>query len=834
MIRLFFNSLRLAVALVCVGISLILAAQWLNLLPDARLAELEGRKRQCEAIAINAATMIRGSQWANLDAALRSITAQDEKLLSVGVRTQSGFLRLETDGHAENWNQAAEESNDAVAAKDVEPSSLIAKSRTIDTLKVPITLNQYQWGQVELCYQPIAKPGIPAILQIPLARLLIFFVIAGIGIYTLIAARLIGVFNNDRTVPDRVRRALDTLAEGLLLLNEKGTIVLANKSFTETTQCTQEQLKETQASALPWVLDSRLEANGFPWVRAIQTSEMQTEQLLRYRLPDGKFRIFSTNSAPIVGIGGKNNGTLATFRDVTQTEKQRIEMEKMLSVLQSSRDEIGLKNKELEVLATQDPLTGCLNRRAFFEGLSRLWTAAQKGGRSMACVMLDNDHFKAVNDNYGHHVGDQVLRAVAVVLKEVCGEHDLLCRYGGEEFCIVLPGKDAKYAERFAEQLRQKIETVRIEEAPALKTTASFGIADLRYDPEDPQDLINQADRCLYVAKRQGRNRVIVYLPQFAVMETEEESGARSRKVEDKQTESVPFQAVMALFSALAFRDANTAEHSRRVADLAVLAAKGLLDQKQTYILEIGALLHDIGKVGVPDNVLLKPGRLTVDEWKLMNKHDRIGVEIIAGSFNCHELSEIIRTHHAFFGGGGQNSALPEGTNIPVGARLLAICDSYDSMTSDRPYRKGRSHEDAVAELKRCSGTQFDPELVDHFIHKLDGKRQIPSGSPLTVPKQAALQIGLQIERLATALDEQDVDGLQALASRVADVAQQGGVPALATAARQLEEESASEDAEWIHLLGTTVALLELCRETQNAFLTGVESPVGRGAEPTN
>lgn len=833
MIRLFFNSLRLAVALVCVGISLILAAQWLNLLPDARLAELEGRKRQCEAIAINAATMIRGGQWANLDAALRSIAGQDEKLLSVGVRTQSGFLRLETDGHAENWNQAAKESNDAVAAKDIKPSSLIAKSRSIDTLEVPITLNQYQWGQVELCYQPIAKPGIPAILQIPLARLLIFFVIAGIGIYTLIAARLIGVFNNDRTVPDRVRRALDTLAEGLLLLDEDGVILLANKAFAETTQRTPAQLEKTQASGLAWVLDSHLEANGFPWVRAVRTLEMQTEQMLRYRLPDGKFRIFSTNSAPIVAGNGSKKGTLATFRDVTQTEKQRIEMERMLNVLQSSRDEIRIKNKELEVLATQDPLTGCLNRRAFFDSLSRLWTGSQKSGRSIACVMLDNDHFKAVNDNYGHHVGDQVLRAVAAVLKEVCGEQDLLCRYGGEEFCIVLPGKDAKYAERFAEQLRQKIETVRIVEAPALKTTASFGIADLRYDPEDPQDLINQADRCLYVAKRQGRNRVIVYLPQFAVMETEEEASARSRTVEDKQTESVPFQAVMALLSALAFRDANTAEHSRRVADLAVLAAKGLLDQKQTYILEIAALLHDIGKVGVPDNVLLKPGRLTAEEWKLMNKHDRIGVEIIAGTFNCHDLSEIIRTHHAFFGG-GQNAALPEGTDIPIGARLLSICDTYDSMTSDRPYRKGRSHEEAIAELRRCSGTQFDPELVEHFISKMEGKRQIRNGSPSTVTKQAALQIGLQIERLATALDEQDVDGLQALASRVADVAQQGGVPALAKAARKLEEESASEDAEWIHLLGTTVTLLELCRETQNAFLTGVESPVGQGSEPTN
>ncbi len=814
MIKVLIQSIRLAFALVCVGVGLILVGQWLGVVPDSRLIELDGRKRQCEAIAVNTATMIRGQSWPALEASLKAICERDESLVSVGIRTRSGYLRLQTPQHGSHWKLA--QSGDSVTAEW--PSGL-------DTMQVPITVNRQDWGQVELCYKALSAPGLASLVNHPLMRLIAFFSLAGMGTYSFLAARIFGLFDRTQVVPDRVRQALDTLAEGLLVLDETEKIVVANKAFCETTMIDREQLQEQQVSELPWVGGQQRARSEYPWARALAELKPQSEELLRFQRADGEQRIFSTNSAPIVSSDGSTRGTLATFRDVTDVEKQRVEMERMVTVLQSSRDEIKQKNRELEVLATQDSLTGCLNRRAFFERLAHYWMLAEKNRWPLTCIMIDNDFFKSVNDTYGHHAGDEVLRAVSKLLRDMHGEKDLVCRYGGEEFCVVLPGRDVRQGERQAEQIRTRIEAIRLPEFPDLRTTASLGVSDLSHQPADPQDLINQADRCLYVAKRQGRNRVIVYLPQFSAMEIDESKVERTVEDDFEDTVSVPFQAVMALVSALAFRDAETAEHSRRVADLAVTAAKGLLDQRQTYLLEIAALLHDIGKIGVPDNVLLKPGKLTAEEWQLMSKHDRIGVEIVAGTFNCDALSEMIRTHHAFYGGRGNDSSLPIGEDIPVGARLLTICDSYDAIVSDRPYRKGRSHEEAIDELRRCSGTQFDPEIVEHFIAAIEYRQQAGPATRLSVPKHTALQLGLQIERLAEALDERDADGLHALASRVAQVARHSGVDSIAEAAARLEQDAASDDSDWMHLLGVTVELLDLCRATQNAFLDSKAEP---------
>ncbi|WP_237607721.1 sensor domain-containing diguanylate cyclase/phosphohydrolase [Roseimaritima sediminicola] len=808
MIKILLQSLRLAFALVCVGVGLILTGQWLGVVPDARLVEMDGRKRQCEAIAVNTATMVREQSWPALEASLKAIAKRDDALVSLGIRTDSGYLRLQTDQHDPAWQLA--KSDHSVTPEF--PTGL-------DAVEVPITVNQRRWGQVELCYRALSPPGVASLWSHPVVRLVGFFALAGMGAYTFFAARIFGLFDNTQVVPDRVRQALDTLAEGLLVLNEKEQILLANKAFCENTMLANDELQDRRVGELPWVDKERRDPSEYPWARALAQSKPQSEELLRFRLADGNLRIFSANSAPIVAGDGSNRGTLATFRDVTQIEEQRAEMVQMLSVLQSSRDEIKQKNKELELLATQDSLTGCLNRRAFFERLAHHWAVAHKQRLPLSCIMIDNDFFKNVNDTYGHHAGDELLRAVSALLREMHQDTDLVCRYGGEEFCVVLPGRDIRQAERQAEQIRLRIEAIRLSEYQELRTTASLGVTDLSHEPSDPQDLINQADRCLYVAKRQGRNRVIVYLPQFAAMDVDESQVSRTREEDVDATVSIPFQAVMALVSALAFRDAETAEHSRRVADLAVTAAAGLLDQRQTYLLEIAALLHDIGKIGVPDNVLLKPGKLTEEEWKLMGKHDRIGVEIVAGTFNCDPLSEIIRTHHAFFGGRGRASGLPTGQDIPLAARLLTICDSYDAIVSDRPYRKGRSHEVAVEELRRCAGTQFDPEIVEHFVDAIENKPRHSAATGLSVPKHTALQLGLQIERLAEALDERDADGLHALASRVAQVARRSGVEPIAVAAERLEAEAGSDDSDWMHLLGSTVELLDLCRSTQTVFL---------------
>jgi response regulator RpfG family c-di-GMP phosphodiesterase len=179
---------------------------------------------------------------------------------------------------------------------------------------------------------------------------------------------------------------------------------------------------------------------------------------------------------------------------------------------------------------------------------------------------------------------------------------------------------------------------------------------------------------------------------------------------------SVPFPAVSVLFTALSHRHAETAAHCRRVADLCAAAGQGLLPPTRCYILEVAALLHDVGKLSVPDAVLLKPGPLTEDEREVFRVQERNGEEIIMEAFNSEELNLIVRNYRAWYGGNPTQPELPVGTAIPMTARLLAIADAYDAMMSDRVYCKGRSKEEAFAELRRCAGVQFDPELVERFI----------------------------------------------------------------------------------------------------------------------
>jgi hypothetical protein len=285
---------------------------------------------------------------------------------------------------------------------------------------------------------------------------------------------------------------------------------------------------------------------------------------------------------------------------------------------------------------------------------------------------------------------------------------------------------------------------------------------------------------------------------------------------------AIPFHAVTALMAALSYRDALTAEHTRRVADLCVLTAKDIMTQRECYIMEVAALLHDIGKLGVPDAILLKPGSLTQEEWAIMSAHDRIGVEIIMAAFSSPELTEIVRMHHAWYGGNPRSPELPTGEDIPLRARILTIADAYDAMVSDRVYRKGRSRAEAFAELRRCARKQFDPRLVERFIEAVTANDQSRHRPALAVSKQSALRIGMQIERLADALDSKDLASLTAMAGHLSATARKEGVPQIADLAGQLEQ-LARTQPDLMEMVKLTMELLQLCRSTQVSYLAAPE-----------
>jgi diguanylate cyclase (GGDEF)-like protein len=521
------------------------------------------------------------------------------------------------------------------------------------------------------------------------------------------------------------------------------------------------------------------------------------------------------NAAPIFADNGSPRGVMATFDNLTVVEKKNAHLRKLLQKLKNSRATIHQQNQALRTLATRDPLTDCLNRRAFFETFESHWTSAERYGTPLGCVMVDIDHFKSINDRHGHATGDQVLQHVAKILNSMMRKSDVTCRYGGEEFCILLPQVNLAGAFQAAERIRQ---TLAAHECAGVKVTASLGVAEIGLGALDPRELLNQADIALYAAKREGRNRVVCWNANLQHQEKGTPDTRHTPPRDDPQRSGtrIPFHTVTGLVSALGYRHADTAEHSRRVADLCVAAANGLLSQSECYVLEVAALLHDIGKLGVPDAVLLKPGPLDEQEWKIIRTHEGMGEAIITSAFSCDPLTEIVCKHHCWYGGSPRDPSLPMGDDIPLGARLLSIADAYDAMISDRVYRKGLSRDAAFAELRRCAGTQFDPVLVERFIDVAVARDDCRT-PPISVSKQTALKVGVQIEKLAYALDAGDYGSLALMANYLNATANQHDIPPIAAAAARLERSAAAHDSDKI--TRTTIELLDLCRATYRSYL---------------
>ncbi len=382
-------------------------------------------------------------------------------------------------------------------------------------------------------------------------------------------------------------------------------------------------------------------------------------------------------------------------------------LQRLNTELQAIHDELNEKNARLESLATSDVLTEVLNHRSLVSTIDRELERAQRYQRSCALLFLDIDHFKALNDGYGHQAGDTVLREIAGSVRAMLRSVDALGRWGGEEFVAILPETDGEAALVVAERIRAAISMHTFQVSSGVHITCSLGIAGFPGDGLERDRLVEVAGQALSAAKMLGRNQVrMVTDPVVIAMETEMVMAGSRQEMTLSGT-------VDALTSMVEAHDNYTGLHTRRVGELTIQLALALgLDASETYMIGLAGRLHDIGKITVPDAILLKPGRLTEEEWKMMRKHAAAGADIVSRIPSLRALAPIIHAHHEHWNGAGYPDGLVAEA-IPLGARIITVVDAYEAITTDRPYQKARDASWAIFELRRCSGSQFDPRIVD-------------------------------------------------------------------------------------------------------------------------
>ena len=797
------TSVRLTLSLVSLTISGLLLAATLGLIPDTRNELMKGRAGLCESIAINHSLLATRGDVEAMKVGLTAIEQRNEDIESIAVRLASGEIEFEVGEHSTLWKP-----------------SLDGKSSETQML-VPINIGTEPWGTVEVRFRPIRIPGWRGWIREPLLRLVLFMGVVGSVGFLMFLSQTLRLLNPSKVIPSRVRTALDTLTEGLLILDDKQRIVLANVAFSKTIGREPDKLIGRSMDELPWRnhdSEGTEKLKQIPWREAFASATPKTGILLDLQITTELRRTFLVNAAPIFSAKNRCQGVLTSLEDVTPLEQTKKDLRFTLEQLKRSAEEIRLQNEDLERLATIDPLTECLNRRSFFPQFETQWKTSERYHQPISVIMVDIDHFKSVNDTHGHSTGDEVLRGVAATLRSTARVGDLVCRFGGEEFCVMLPCSDIVEAKAAGERFRAAIEATKF---PKLSVTASVGVSAHSLGATDPQELLDQADKCLYVAKRNGRNQVIGWdnVPSDLVVEKAKVARAMPAAKAEPADHTIPYRAVTALLSTLSYRHQPTAAHCRRVADLCVTLAESRMSLRDCYLVETAALLHDIGKIGVPDAVLLKQSALTREEWDLMQHHSTIGLEIVRASFGNARLTETIEAHEAFFGGSKHRPNLPTGLDIPLGARILAVANAFDSMTNDSVYRQAMTMAEAFVELRHCAGAQFDPELVESLIRIVSERTSTHVvWQADTVTRDAAVDVGNQIESLVTAIDDQDIERLKSLADRLKSTAQISGISQIADSAGCLEA-AVTENADLLEILESACELVDLCRSTQRAFL---------------
>jgi len=460
----------------------------------------------------------------------------------------------------------------------------------------------------------------------------------------------------------------------------------------------------------PWQRGEKiaLKGTGTEWVCRERKSSYETDLARYHRFwTDEYYSKQGIRSIVYLPLAIKDQGigslVLASLKPNAYSQRQIRLLEQVALQIATP-----IENAQLYARAEQrariDELTGLFNRRHFEERLKEEIGRHSRYGDLFCLLLLDLDNFKAYNDIYGHPAGDILLNQIGKIIKGSVRSVDQAFRYGGDEFTVVLPQAAVDDAYVVAERVRVQI--ARGMEQKEIAVTCSVGVASYPADGVISGELVTVADTALYYAKRTGGNRV--YLSSKILSEPLDDAGTYARHN--------GLSAIYALVSTVEAKDPYTYGHSRKVNTYAVALAEAIgLSPEDVSRVSTAALLHDVGKIGVPDKVLNKKGKLSGEDWEAIKSHPRLGATIVGNIPNLAPCVSTILHHHEKWDGSGYPEGL-KGEQISVEARILAIADSFEAMTSARPYRPALCGEKALKELRRRAGSQFDPKLVEVFI----------------------------------------------------------------------------------------------------------------------
>ncbi len=501
-------TFRISLGLVSLTVSLLLLSQLLGLAPDRTKGMLESRKILSESLAIQFSTAAMKGDLLLIKDTLSDLVKRDNNMLSAAIRTDEGDILAEAGEHMLHWT--------------VNPDGHSTPTHVL----VPILKGAEHFATMEVSFKSLWVNDFLTRFKNSYLSLIIFVTCTGFAGYFLLIKRTMRELDPSAVIPDRVQAAFDVLEEGVMILDEKEQIVMVNSSFSEVLGKSTSELMGTKGSELKWDgYKSAKQKKQLPWNQVIDKNKSIMGSRLILARSDQHIITFLVNAAPIRDGEGNRRGVLVTLDDITELEEKNQQLSQTVDQLQVSTEKVEIKNKELEFLAAHDPMTHLLNRRALNSQFNTIFDDAKQGDLELSCIMCDIDHFKMVNDRYGHATGDEVIKMVSALLKKNCRDADLVGRYGGEEFCIALPDIPIEKAAEISNRIRKAIKA---DTSTGVQITMSFGVSSLLTNAVDPSELINQADKALYIAKESGRNRVVRWgdeeTDDFASLDTEDES----------------------------------------------------------------------------------------------------------------------------------------------------------------------------------------------------------------------------------------------------------------------------------------------------------------------